>query len=262
MRFKVLTCEALSREMYFAAAFSRHVIDFKFFNRNYHDEPKEMNKTLQVEIDFTSFKTWDTVNSYDGIRCPACSNEKYDYIIIGMGLCGNAIADIYARTIPLVIPRAHDCNTFLLGSKEKFKEFIEGEPGTIFYHFGQVERSDVARVDSVPKSTGLGQDISEYIEKYGEENARYLKEMEYNWTRFHKRAAYLFPKIPSSLKDEKEKEIREYVKQFNWSVVKLLENKALFARLLSGNWGEDEFLIVPSGKKVIPTNDDTIIECV
>lgn len=262
MRLKVLTCEALSREMYFAAAFSEHVLDFKFFNRDYHDYPDKMNKALQVEIDFTSFKTWDTVNSYDGIRCPACSNEKYDYIIIGIGLCGNAIADIQARTIPLVIPRAHDCNTFLLGSKEKFKEFIGQEPGTIFYHFGQVERSDVARVDAVPKSTGLGRDISEYIEKYGEENAIYLKEMEYNWTRYHKRAAYLFPKINPKLKNEKGKEVSEYVKQFNWSVVKLLESKAFFARLLSGNWDEDEFLIVPSGKKVVPTNDDTIIECV
>ena len=259
MRLKVLTCEALSREMYLAAAFSEHIIYFKFFNRNCHDEPKEMNKALQVEIDFTSLKMWDSVNSYDGIRCPACSNEKYDYIIIGIGLCGNAITNISARTIPLVIPRAHDCNTFLLGSKENFREFIDEEPGTIFYHFGQVERSGAERVDAVPKNTGLGQDISEYIKKYGEENARYLKEMEYNWTRYHKRAAYLFPKIPLNLKNEKDKEICEYVKQFNWSVVKLLESKVFFARLLSGNWDEDEFLIVPSGKKIIPTNDDNII---
>ncbi len=144
MRFKVLTCEALSREMYLAAAFSQHVIDFKFFNRDYHDDPEKMKKALQAEIDCTSLKRSDAVNSHDRIRCPACSDQDYDYIILGIGLCGNAVADVRAGTIPLVVPKAHDCNTFLLGSRERYQEFIAEEPGTIFYHFGQVERSQVA----------------------------------------------------------------------------------------------------------------------
>lgn len=262
MRFKVITCESLSREMYFAASLSEHIIDFKFFNRDYHDIPEKMNKALQTEIDFTSFKMWDRINSCDVIKCPSCSNEKYDYIIIGIGLCGNAISNIHARTIPLIVPKAHDCNTFLLGSKEKFKEFINEEPGTIFYHFGQVERTGAKKVDSIPKTTGLGKSIEEYIKKYGKENAEYIKEMEYNWVRFHKRAAYLFPqKISSNLKRKKLEEVCEYVKQFNWNVVELFENKMFFIKLLNGKWNKKDFLVVPVGKKIVATNDDDIIKC-
>lgn len=68
MKFKAITCESLSREMYFAASFSEHVIDFKFFNRDYHDDPKKINKALQTEIDFTSYKMWDRINSYNVVE--------------------------------------------------------------------------------------------------------------------------------------------------------------------------------------------------
>lgn len=259
MRLKVLTCESLSREMFLAAAFSEHIIDFKFFSRKSHDEPEKMHGLLQAEIDRSSRPSDEANNCQEGIICPACSHEDYDYIVIGVGLCGNATADICARNIPLVIPKAHDCNTFLLGSREKFQEFIDEEPGTIFYHFGQVERSDIAKIDALPRSTGLGRDLSEYIEKYGEENAIYLKNIEYNWTHSHSRAAYLFPEIPSHLRDRKEAEVREYVKQFNWKVVKLLENKVFFSRLLGGNWDEEFFLVVEPGKHIVPSNNEAVL---
>ncbi len=69
----------------------------------------------------------------------------------------------------------------------------------------------------------------------------------------------MFPRIPAAVRNEAEREIREYVKQFKWNVIRLLESRALFARLLGGDWDEEEFVIVPHGHKIVATNDEEIL---
>lgn len=262
LRLKVISCESLSRELYLAAAFSSHIVDLKFFARKAHEVPEQMRSSIQFEIDRTGSGKSRVPESGCDILCPACLDTQYDYIVIAIGLCGNATAGVRAGDTPLIIPKTHDCNSFLMGSAGRFKEFMAEDPGTIFYHFGQVERStDIGMIDSVPKNTGLGGTYEEYEKKYGKENAKYLIDFEYKWTRSHKRAAYLYPESAGEVIDWKMNEVKDYASQFNWRVERLAESGEFFRLMLSGSWDEEYFLTVRPGEEIVPSYDDGVIRC-
>lgn len=39
-----------------------------------------------------------------------------DLVILGYGLCSNGVVGVHSRTIPIVMPKVHDCIAVLLGS--------------------------------------------------------------------------------------------------------------------------------------------------
>ena len=59
--------------------------------------------------------------------------KGYDAVVMVYGLCGRATAGITARDVPVVIPRAHDCITLFLGSRARYSEQHENQPGTYWY---------------------------------------------------------------------------------------------------------------------------------
>jgi len=52
MRLKVLCCETLFREVYLAAAASRHVCDVKLLSRDLHDDLPAMHRLLRRRTNF------------------------------------------------------------------------------------------------------------------------------------------------------------------------------------------------------------------
>ena len=61
---------------------------------------------------------------------------------MGYGLCGQATAGLIARSIPIVIPHAHDCITLFLGSRDSYQYQFVNYPGTYWYAHDYIERSD------------------------------------------------------------------------------------------------------------------------
>ena len=47
----------------------------------------------------------------------AVDETKYEAVLLGYGLCSNGLVGLTARSIPLVVPRAHDCITLFLGEQ-------------------------------------------------------------------------------------------------------------------------------------------------
>lgn len=74
-------------------------LDITYLEIQQHNYPKTLSKNIQKEIDRTKNAT---------------------KIIILYGLCGNALLEIKARDIPLVLVRVHDCLSVLLGSKKRY----------------------------------------------------------------------------------------------------------------------------------------------
>jgi len=161
-RFLLIACEVLQRELFYCAAKSTSVIDIEFCSQGYHDlDSSEMCKRIQKKIDH-----------YD--------NKGYDAILLGFALCSNGILGLKAGKTPLVIPRAHDCITLLIGDKEQYMEYFSENPGTYYLSSGWIERDaknlEDLRSISLTAKFGMDKSYAELVNEYGEENARYIFE--------------------------------------------------------------------------------------
>ena len=157
MRLKIIACEIMFREICYCVSQSKNIIDIKFLRKGLHDfGQKEMSQALQQEID-------------------QVAKNKYEAILLCYGLCSNGVAGLKTEIIPLIIPRAHDCITLLLGSKERYRQYFEAHPGTYFRSTGWIERNLLAEEDQgkdILSQLGLNRTLEEYVSKYGEENAQ------------------------------------------------------------------------------------------
>ncbi|MFI3211919.1 MAG: DUF1638 domain-containing protein [Eubacteriales bacterium] len=120
-RLKVIACEVAFRELCYCASQCRAMIDFTFMTQGLHDKgATPMKQMLQDEIDKVDI-------------------HKYDAIVLAYGLCSNGVVGLQSK-LPMIIPKAHDCITFFLGSKERYAEFFDKNRGTYVYTSGWIER--------------------------------------------------------------------------------------------------------------------------
>lgn len=240
-RYKLIACEVLFREISHCAARCSSIVDITFMEKGLHDVgTKKMSERLQSEID-------------------KVDTEKYDTILLCYGLCNNGIAGLRS-SLPIVIPRAHDCITLLMGSKEKYKDYFESNPGTFFFSSGWLERNKDPgdTEDSIPTQLGMGKTYQDYVELYDEETARYLFEMLGDWLKNYKKTTFINTKVGT------EKLYRNQIKQFasemKWEYEEVSGDTGLIYRLLSGDWKPEEFLILPPDASAVPSNDENIIK--
>lgn len=253
-RYLCITCEVLARPVYWCAATSPHLLDVELLKRGLHNQPLNLRARLQDRID-------------------EAENQGYSGIILVYGLCGQATAGLVARSIPLIIPRAHDCITLFLGSRARYQDQFENYPGTYWYSQDYIERDDGS---GTTLSMGSGSDTdlqsvyAEYVEKYGIENADYLMEVMGAWQQHYQRAAFIDLGIGNS--SNVEKKAQDEAARRGWVFEKLAGNLNLIRDLLEGNWQDTEthptqtqennrFLIVPPGQKVIMTYDNRVTDC-
>lgn len=258
MRLKVLACETLFREVFQAAAASRHVCDVKLLPRDLHDDLAAMRQALCDEIGLTNTAPRREAE-LPGVKCPVCLEARYDAVILMMGLCGNTTLGLKATSVPLVLPRVHDCSGLLLGGN---KLYLVEEKRTIFYHQGAVERLGAARVDAVPRRLGLGRTLAEYIRDYGEDNGRYIYGMENHFARYNDRALFLYHEALPEVTRRCEEEVKQYVARFGWKVISLPVEMGLIHRLVSGDWDSEDVVVIPPGQSVAlaVSEDGSIIE--
>ncbi len=72
----------------------------------------------------------------------AVDETKYDAVLLGYALCSNGLVGLTAGKIPLVLPRAHDCITLFLGSKERYLDYFQAHTGVYFKTSGWIERGE------------------------------------------------------------------------------------------------------------------------
>ena len=247
MFLKVLACEIAFREICACAARSPNIIEPEFLPQGYHDIPKTGLVEIQKRIDVV----------------PA---GKFDAILLGYGLCSNIITGLIARATPLVIPRAHDCITFFLGSKERYREFFDAHPGTYYYTSGWLEcvrrrgESSLQQGTTfMPSNVQAAADATfrQWVEKYGEEQANYLRETMGNWAATYGHGTLIDFDFTRPLK------LREQVQSIcarqGWHYEEVAGDLSLFQRWLDGQWDAKDFLVVPPQHKVVTTFDDGII---
>ncbi|MFN8474380.1 MAG: DUF1638 domain-containing protein [Anaerolineae bacterium] len=247
MWLRCIACEVLARPVYLCAAYSPHIVDVQLVQRGLHNRPAHLRTELQVMVDATD-------------------PMKYDAIVLGYGLCGQATDGLVAREIPLVIPRAHDCITLFLGSRERYQEQFGRYPGTFWYAQDYIERDDGSGA-ALAMGSGTADDLEavydDYVKKYGKDNADYLMEVMGAWQSHYQRAAYLDMQIGEARAVEAKAE--HAAARRGWLYERVAGDMVLIRRLLAGEWdGEDngDFLVVPPGHTVEIAYDERVIQCV
>ncbi len=240
-RFRMIACEVSQREVCAAAARSRNVIDVDFLPKGLHDVGAERMRGLLQEA----------VNSPRG-KCEA--------VLLWYGLCNYGLCGVRA-TIPIVAPRAHDCITLLLGSRERFQRYFDSNPGTYFKSPGWIERDTDPNDNpaSITARLRLSHEYRELAERYGEDNAVYLAPVIADWFKHYKKLAFLNTGV-GDVEDYRAR-AGKFAAERRWEYEELQGDPGLLDRMLAGDWNPEEFLVVPPGKTIRPSFGADIIGC-
>lgn len=209
-RTKVIACATVIEEMlsHLPPSVEYCVLDFGL-----HVNPEVLKGALQETID--------------------ASATSADTILLGYGLCSQAVVGLRANGCTLVVPKVDDCIAIFLGSEQAYKAQHRAEPGTYYMTKGWIEAGD----------SPFGE-FSDMVEQYGEEKARYLMgKLLKNYTRL-------------ALINTGEYELDRYrdycqctAQQFNLRYEEIPGSNTLIKKLLHGPW-DDEFVVAHPGDTI------------
>ena len=252
MILKLIACEVFYREACMNIATSPHRVDVEFTEKGAHNDSAKLRALLQQKIDAAE-----------------AVPQPWDAILLGFGICGNSTVGLAARKTRLVIPRAHDCCTVFLGSRERFREHFKDNPSLPFSSVGYAERGWTEGSPAErsffhePGTTSnflLGDKTrAQYVEQYGEENANFIIET-------------LGASVDRSLADQKDNRVvfiqvpelahlgyaeraRAEAEASGRKYVELPGDMRLVRKLVHGEWDPGEFLVVQPGRKIVGVYD-------
>lgn len=247
MRYKIIGCSVLSREISLLAARAQSVLDVTWIQQGLHNYPDLLRGEIQKEIDRAEAPPVAPADL-------AVPPEDYAAIILGFGLCSGAVAGLKTVRLPLVVPRTHDCIAILLGSHEHYKREFDAVPGTYWLSSGWVEQS------TFPCGAQCRLIKDRYTVRYGEDNAEYLLRMKLDALRRYTRAALIcWPELDRSGYRDR---LAEVAAEFGWTAECVEGNPALLRRILDGDWNEHDVLICPPGFTIETDCEDRIMETV
>jgi len=244
MNLKLIACSIFQRELCAALAATPHTVDVEFIELGDHDKPDQLRAFLQDHIDNPH-----AAHSQNKPRA-------YEAILLAYGICGNAATGLRARDIPLVIPRAHDCATLLLGSREAFIEHFGENPSHPFGCVGYFERGF-----NNCQGEGSGRPVSdpEYMKmvaEYGEENARYVWETMRPPVVDHRA---LFITTPPTRGHPSEAAFQAMAGNEGLVYEEIRGSTRFLDALINGPWDPVDFLTVPPGHKIKSVYDQTLV---
>jgi hypothetical protein len=239
MRLKLISCEVLFREMCDASAHSPHQVDLEFLPKGLHDlGGKPMAAKIQEAVDRTP----------EGV---------YEAILLGYGLCGNGLDGLTARHTRLVLPRAHDCIALLMGSGERYQAYFEDNPGTYYRSTGWLERGKGLQ-QLTHNTMGFDESLETMIQKYGEDNGRYLYEEMTRYRSQYRKLTFIETGLEADGKFIAEAAVE--AKENGWSLERLPGDLAWLRRMVDGEWAEAEFAIAAPGQRIAASHDTRVVK--
>ncbi len=235
MKTGVITCSVLETEVDQFARELPQIAYIEKLEQGLHDNPDKLRGTLQAAI--TRMET---------------GHSEIDTIVLVYGLCSRGTEGIRSQRCKLVIPRAHDCITLLLGSRDRYDAYIGEHPGTYWYSPGWNRHA------LPPGRQRYEKLYADYIERYGEDNAAYLMQAEQNWFNEYNRATYVHLGIGVTQEDIEF--TRKCAAWLKWTFDLQAGEPKLLHDLLAGPWHDDRFVLLEPGRTFRFTADERIIE--
>jgi len=244
--FKVLACKIFQRELAQVMLQCPNALDISFIRQELHMTPAKLRDALQKEIDL--IESGQDVHTNEGYF------GKMEAILLGYGLCSNAIVGLKSSRLPIVIPRAHDCITMFMGSKERYAEYFEKVKGTYFYSQGWLDLGvDIGHADIERKR-------NEYMEKFDgdEDTVEYLLEMDKEMLKNYHYVTYIT--WPGMANEKNMQLAQKIATDAGMELLPYEGSNRLMADFVNGNWNEEDFLILKPGQEVQPSYDERILK--
>jgi hypothetical protein len=207
-RCKLIACAAVIEEMspFIPPRMSYEVLDFGL-----HTDPESLKIALQNAID--------------------SSAPDIETILLGYGLCSQAVVGLRSGSRTLIMPRVDDCIAIFLGSAAEYQKQYDTVPGTYYLTRGWIESHETP--------------FSEYdilVKRYGEQIAkRIINQILKNYTRL------AFINTGNSRLECYREHARSMAERFNLRYEEIQGSDAIIKKMLYGPW-DDEFVITSPGK--------------
>jgi len=248
MILKIIACGVLEPELKHLAAQSPHDVVVELLEAGLHDRPDLLREQTQAAIERTE------------------AEGGFDAIALGYGLCGRGVSGLMARTLPVVIPRAHDCMTLFLGSRAAYRRQFAAEPGTFYITPGWYENKVRPLGHDKEKHYDSGTDLQQdsrfapLAQKYGPERAAYIIHFHDSWKRNYTRAAYIDTGYPEPQKYEAY--ARQMAEDLGWRYERIAGDPHLLRKLVNGEWEGDEFLVLQPGQRSAASGDEGVLAAI
>ena len=244
--FKILACKIFQRELAQVLLTCPHALDITFMRQDLHMNPNQLREALQREIDL--------IESGEDLHTNQRGFDQTEAILLGYGLCSNALAGIKSSRLPLVIPRAHDCVTHFMGSKERYATYFHDVKGSFFYTQGWLDLElDIGQAD-------LERKRSEYMERFDgdEDTVEYLLDVDREMLKNYRYITYItWPGLPSEGGMAKAQDIAS---ETGLELLPYEGSNRLMMDFVNGNWNEEDFLILQPGETLQPSYDERIMK--
>ncbi len=203
----IIACATVIEEMLplLPAGIAHQVLDLGL-----HTDPNNLRAALQTLIDESS--------------------QQADTIILGYGLCANAVIGLRATNCTLVIPRVDDCIAIFLGSRSAYHEQFHAEPGTYYLSKGWIEAGDGPLAEYERIAARRGPERAEKL----------MRLMLRHYTRL-----VLINTGPHELERYREY-ARRTADRFDLRYEEIEGSQDLVNKMIQGPW-DDEFVVVPPG---------------
>jgi hypothetical protein len=158
-------------------------------------------------------------------------------VILGYGLCSQAVVGLTGGRCTLILPRVDDCIAIFLGSAGARREQNRINPGTYYLTKGWIEAGD-----------SPFDEFESFEKKYGPDAARrIMNRMLANYSRL----AFINTG-PQDL-ERYRKRAQETAAKFRLNFEEIIGSDSLIRKMINNNW-DDEFVLVKPGGTVLLQN--------
>lgn len=208
----LISCASIQPELESVISRSGQSVESIYLDQDYHRHPERITGEIQRILQEDSRKR---------------------QVILGYGLCSNAVVGITAPAGGIIMPRIHDCIGLYLGSMDRYMALFHEYPGTYYLTPGWIER----------RRDPLGTMIQDYAERVGRDEAEAVMRQE---LRHYTRLVYIDTGARRNA-DTLKQTARENAEYFGMEYTEVPGDLSLLHTLVTGPYSEPEFVIVHAG---------------
>ena len=214
MNAKLIACRVMVDEI---RRFLPAEVEVEVFEISQHVRPKLLKGSLQAAIDRA-----------DG---------KYEVIMLGYGLCSQAVVGLVTQKSRLVVPRMHDCIGVFLGSPEAYKrEMLDNH--AYFLTHGYIR-------GYIADQSGPLSELERATKRYGRARAEKLID---EMMKPYKRLVYIRTTEAPDIEADRTYS-RDMADRFHMRYEEMEGTSALLDKLVKGDWGEN-FVVAEPGQEI------------